>query len=113
MTPLRALVVFLWLAILSAGSYMWTKHTAADPIAITYPRVDTTSVLDEVAKSTVKSDAVRSEGPWDVHRTVPRVDLNGNEIDDAVGDYRVDGRGELYERHAPDTALPHLGSARL
>ena len=43
----------------------------------------------------------------------PRVDLNGNEIDDAVIDYRVDGRGELYERHAPDTALLHLSSPEL
>jgi len=43
----------------------------------------------------------------------PRVDLNGNEVDAAVGDYRVDKRGEMYERHAPDTALLHLGAPTL
>jgi hypothetical protein len=43
----------------------------------------------------------------------PRVDLNGNEIDVAVGDYRVDPRGEMYERHAPDTALIHLSAPEL
>ena len=109
MTPVRALVAFLWFAILSTGSYMWTKHATPDPIeVVAHPGVDTTSVLDETVKSTVKSD-----GTWHDNWVAPRVDLNGNEIDDAVGDYRVDGRGELYERHAPDTALPHLGSAHL
>jgi hypothetical protein len=43
----------------------------------------------------------------------PRVDLNGNEIDDAVTDYRIDGQGELYERHAPDTALLRLSAPQL
>jgi hypothetical protein len=43
----------------------------------------------------------------------PRVDLNGNEIDAAVGDYRVDRHGEMYERHAPDTALLHLSAPEL
>jgi hypothetical protein len=96
MTPLRALVVFLWLAILFAGS-MWAKHASSESIiVVVHPRVDTTSVLDEMATG-----------------ATPRLDLNGNEIDDAVGDYRVDRRGELYERHAPDTALLRLGSARL
>lgn len=41
----------------------------------------------------------------------PRIDLYGNQIDEAVGDYRVDPRGELYERHAPDTAVLKLTSA--
>jgi hypothetical protein len=108
MTPLRALVVFLWFAILSAGSYMWTMHTTAQPITGVHPRVDTPSVLDEVVNGAAKLEGARGHD-W----AEPHVDLNGNEIDDAVGDYRVDQRGELYERHAPDTALLHLGSAHL
>jgi hypothetical protein len=39
----------------------------------------------------------------------PRIDLYGNEITNAVGDYRVDPHGDLYERHAPDTAVLELG----
>lgn len=39
----------------------------------------------------------------------PRIDIYGNEIHEAIGDYRVDRRGELYERHAPDTAVLRLG----
>jgi hypothetical protein len=40
-----------------------------------------------------------------------RVDLYGNDISNAVGDYRVDSYGELYEEHAPDTAVLKLGPA--
>ena len=108
MTPLRALVVFLWFAILAAGSYMWTIHTTAQPITGVHPRVDSTSVLDEVVNGAAKLERARDDD-W----AEPHLDLNGNEIDDAVGDYRVDQRGELYERHAPDTALLHLGAPLL
>jgi hypothetical protein len=37
-----------------------------------------------------------------------RRDLYGNEILPAVADYVVDPYGEMYERHAPDTALLEL-----
>jgi hypothetical protein len=105
MTPLRVLVVFLWFAILSAGSYVWTIHTTGEPITGAHPRVDSPSVLDEVVNG-----AAELERPRDDDWAEPHVDLNGNEVDDAVGDYRIDRHGELYERHAPDTALAHLGS---
>ena len=108
MTPLRALVVFLWFAILSAGSYMWTIRTTAQPIAGVHPRVDSPSVLDEVVNGAAKLERARDDD-W----AEPNVDLNGNEVDDAVGDYRIDRHGELYERHAPDIALPHPGSPSL
>jgi len=38
----------------------------------------------------------------------PLFDVYGNEIDIAVGEYRVDARGRVYESHAPD-----IGSAIL
>jgi hypothetical protein len=108
MTLLRALTLLLWFAILSAGSYIWTIHTTAQPITGVEPRIDTTSVLDEVVNGAAKLEPA-SDDDW----AEPHLDLNGNEIDDAVGDYRVDERGELYERHAPDTAVLHLGAPRL
>jgi hypothetical protein len=50
-----------------------------------------------------------------IHDTAPisesRVDLYGNDISNAVGGYRVDPYGELYEEHAPDTAVLKLGPA--
>ena len=108
MTPLRALVVALWLATLLAGSHLGAKYAESQPITVvTQPHVDTTSVLDEMAAVTIQGRGVPED--W----AESRVDLNGNEIENAVGDYRVDLRGELYERHAPDTALPDLGVPRL
>jgi hypothetical protein len=39
----------------------------------------------------------------------PNTDLYGNEVERAVGGYRVDLRGDLYEEHNPDTAVLKLG----
>jgi hypothetical protein len=37
------------------------------------------------------------------------VDIYGNEVERAVGGYRVDLDGDLYEEHNPDTAVLKLG----
>lgn len=50
-----------------------------------------------------------SPGAGGTVRTDTRFDLYGNSISEALADYRVDHRGNLYERHAPDTALLELG----
>ena len=44
------------------------------------------------------------------HVNGPTTDIYGNEIERAVGGYRVDLRGDLYEEHNPDTAVLKLGS---
>ena len=36
-------------------------------------------------------------------------DIYGNEVERAVGGYRVDVRGDLYEEHNPDTAVLKVG----
>jgi hypothetical protein len=101
MVLLRTLIAAIWILILLSGTNMWTKQSAPRHIlTIPHPPGDTTTVLDGVSRT----DDVNRD--W----ADSRVDLNGNEVDDAVGDYRVDPRGEMYERHAPDTALPHLGT---
>jgi hypothetical protein len=41
--------------------------------------------------------------------TEPHVDVFGNEIEDAVTDYRIDSTGDVYERHSPETEVPRLG----
>jgi len=43
----------------------------------------------------------------------PQVDVYGNEIEDALTDYRFDKGGIVYERHSPDTEVPHLGPPTL
>src|SRR5262245_58208270 len=40
----------------------------------------------------------------------PNLDVYGNRVEPAVGGYRVDFKGDLYEEHNPDTAVLELGS---
>jgi hypothetical protein len=39
-------------------------------------------------------------------------DLYGNDVSDAVAEYGLDAAGSLYEMHAPQVELPHLGSPK-
>ena len=41
--------------------------------------------------------------------STPNLDIYGNEVERAVGGYRADPLGELYEEHNPDTAVLKLG----
>ena len=40
----------------------------------------------------------------------PGTDMLGNDVEPALADYRIDGGGEVYERHSPETAVPRLSS---
>jgi len=40
---------------------------------------------------------------------VPHLDVYGNEIEDALTDYRIDPAGDIYERHSPETEVARLG----
>ena len=40
------------------------------------------------------------------------LDAYGNEITNAVAEYSLDPAGSLYELHAPQIELPHLGSPK-
>lgn len=40
------------------------------------------------------------------------IDLNGNEVPQAIARYKVDPMGALYEEHSPDTEVPRLGSPK-
>ena len=53
-----------------------------------------------------------SQEPTSVDRLLigPNVDVYGNPVEPAVGGYRVDFEGDLYEEHNPDTAVLELGS---
>jgi hypothetical protein len=53
-----------------------------------------------VSRATAHSDLIRDEA----------LDAYGNEVTTAVAEYSLDGDGDLYERHSPQTELPHLGS---
>jgi hypothetical protein len=105
MTVERVWAAVLGIAVLFIVSTVWTQPPATHRLpAVSVPAAHTTAVVDNTPLVLPTRDDDWAE---------PRVDLNGNEIDDAVSDYRVDRRGELYERHAPDTALLHLSAPRL
>jgi len=100
----RLWAVVLAMAVLVAVAHLWTKPVQTRQLHTTPQLSATTSVIDTKARELPTHDP-----EW----TEPRIDLNGNEIDAAVGDYRIDRRGELYERHAPDTALLRLTAPEL
>jgi len=93
MIGLRALLAVICLV---AASNIWILHSSARLRANVY----TTTVLNGVALS----DPMRNDDSANT-----RLDLHGNEIDDAVGDYRVDYGGDVYERHVPEETFIHLG----
>jgi hypothetical protein len=99
MSPFRVIGVLIVFATLMAGRGLWSTVVirAAEPHfpgAISH----TTTVPD-----TLVDDAQRNQ---DIEQ--PEIDLFGNEVDEAVGDYRVDIRGDIYERHSPDTEVSRL-----
>ena len=102
----RVSIVVIVVSVVAVVCQLWVLHSSARaPHAIALPtHTATTSVLDTGFPTT----ETRSDD-W----AEPLLDLNGNEIDEAVGDYRVDRAGELYERHAPDTAVLHLSDPKI
>lgn len=105
MTVERVWAAALGMTLLFAVATLWPQQSQTRQLpAIVVPAAHATAVTD-----TTPHVLPTPQEDW----AEPHVDLNGNEIDDAVSDYRVDGRGEMYERHAPDTALLHLGAPRL
>ncbi len=97
MNRLRLVVVLLALALVLVGR--WTARTSAAAIPVE-PRWEATLVADP------GSDFLQDDRAADV--VEPRMDVLGNEVDDAIGDYRVDTKGDIYERHSPETEVTRL-----
>jgi hypothetical protein len=103
MTRGRFVVIAMFLAFLGIGrGLVLTSRVEAQPHSVNIP-FHTTSVSMQPVD--VQRDLTAAH-EQDVDQ--PKVDLFGNEIDDAVGDYRVDVKGEIYERHSPDTEVSRL-----
>jgi hypothetical protein len=82
----------------SAGLSRRTVEEYAPPSTRTLPVLDDTN----------SSDASYNDADAESRR-----DLYGNEIVDAVGDYRIDVRGDVYERHSPTTEVTQLAAPSL
>jgi hypothetical protein len=66
------------------------------------------------AMSVDQARPLESDCPWlsgdDAAEDDSQLDLQGNEVTSAVARYRFDAQGNIYETHAPQTEVPHLGS---
>jgi hypothetical protein len=95
MRSLHVAVGLMSLASMSAACGIWVNLEGTAPAPYAHFRQTATSVPGaNVADEPRVRDRV--------------VDKYGNQIERAVGDYRIDTRGWLYERHAPLTAVPKL-----
>jgi hypothetical protein len=101
MLLVRLLVGVMWVLAAVAGHQMWTPEVSAvhQPAA----RSETTAISIPMAVDAPDVPTVPEPGAR------PRFDVYGNQVDEAVGDYRIDPQGDVYEWHSPDTALLELG----
>jgi hypothetical protein len=101
----RVIVGLLWLTIVIAAAGGWNAGVSRPYVHLLAPHgTGTTQVLDDATYSDVSGADAAAE---------PRVDLYGNEIEEAVGDYRIDVRGDIYERHSPETEVTQLAAPSL
>lgn len=106
MTMLRVAIGVIWVISFGAGRQMW-HSPAPSPIAATSAEI--TAPVPPVAGA-VTGEPVVEPGDSDDDGPDQRFDLFGNEIEEAVEDYRIDLGGGVYERHSPETAVAKLGS---
>ena len=95
-------MVAMWALAALAGHEMWTPGVSAVPEA---RQTETTSISIPLVEEARGAELTSVPDPY----TQPQFDLYGNQVDEAVGDYRVDPLGDLYEQHSPDTAILNLG----
>jgi hypothetical protein len=101
MTTIRVAIAIIWVLSFVAGRQAWEARRPSGNAATSAEITDSRFPV---------AGAVAGESPMEtgdsIEEPVPQLDLFGNEIEDAVADYRIDLRGGLYERHSPDTAVP-------
>jgi len=89
------MLIGLVLAILARG--LWAPVAASSTSRGSYRWADERPVIDE------PRDSLQPASGGGV-----RLDRYGNEIESAIGDYRLDGSGDVYERHSPQTEVASL-----
>ena len=105
MTSLRVAIGAIWVLSFVAGRGLWDS---ARPSVIAATSAGITAQADPTGGSVSGGSLVESRDV--THSEDPRVDLFGNEIEEAIADYRIDLRGGIYERHSPETEVAKLGS---
>ena len=96
--------------VLMMSAWTFAKPAHANQPPKTIPAVGTPVTTDASATGHVSSLGLDSEALQRLLESAePHRDIYGNEIEDAVTDYRIDPAGAVYERHSPETEVPHLG----
>ena len=98
----RVIVGLLWLAIVVVVAGAWSAG------ALRAERQGQMSA-PSAAPAPVKAPATQTR-PSTRPVAAERLDLYGNEIEEAVGDYRIDVDGALYEQHAPQVEVARLAA---
>ena len=98
MDRIRVLASFIALSLLVAWGDAWLARPSAQTTRF-HTDFPAPSILDS------------RDAPRDSDIAPPKFDVRGNVINDAVGDYRVDPQGEMYERHSPDVEVKKLRPA--
>jgi hypothetical protein len=102
---LRVAIALIWVLSLLVGRGLWNS-AATSPIASTSAKF----TVQAPWAAGPPSEAPRVESGDPTERHEPRLDLFGNEVENALADYRIDMGGAVYERHSPETAVQKLGS---
>jgi hypothetical protein len=105
MTTVRVGIGMIWVVSFFAGR-MWPVPPVASPNTATSAEI---TVQPHTAATDVGSAPLMEGSDLFDHRD-PATDLFGNEIEEAIADYRIDLGGTVYERHSPETAVTKLGS---
>jgi hypothetical protein len=90
MLAVRVVVALIWLLAFLAGRHLWVVPVPTDENRTVYRAPQVVGIENTEAE--------------------PQLDVWGNQVDEAVGDYRMDSKGGLYESHSPGTSLLKLGA---
>src|SRR5262245_29016707 len=91
---LHVTVAIVWVIALLSGWAAWRHHaTGTGPFA-----TDGVSMQSSSATPSVRRQP-----------HLPRIDMYGNDVEDAYAEYRVRVDGDMYERHSPRSAMPRPG----
>lgn len=101
MTVIHVAIGSIWVLSLVAGRAWWPLGPAYSVAATS---AEITARPTQAPGEVTGAPRMEHGDPAD-----PRTDLFGNEVEEALADYRIDLRGDVYERHSPDTAVPRLG----
>ena len=109
MSSLRVALGIIYMALALAMRGIWAETPVQPPVHFELPTAASPSVsefgrLPQAVGSHIDLEESSSPRPGESRR----MDRYGNPIETANGDYRIDPRGEMYERHSPDTAVTRL-----